>query len=235
LRTAPQTFDQSFDNTFNASLKRSAETRKPVRVIRGFKLDSPYAPLEGYRYDGLYVVERAWMAPGVTRGLKVCKYAFRRLPGQPPLAVRGEGEDEEGEAGEDAEVEEEVGSPRPDDKAAAEEEEMHEAEEEVLLRRTLSRPKTTASGTPKAAASKSGPKGRVGRSKATSSNDSDIDSSAEPAKGATRKTNGTAKKPTEQSDEKPTRGTRSRASLPAKLVPVVELPAPRRGRRSVAA
>lgn len=56
--------------------QRSAETRKPVRVIRGFKLDSPYAPSEGcavlcenvfqplmssvlsYRYDGLYTVEK---------------------------------------------------------------------------------------------------------------------------------------------------------------------------------
>ena len=38
-------------------LQRSSETRKPVRVIRGYKLHSPYAPAEGYRYDGLYTVE----------------------------------------------------------------------------------------------------------------------------------------------------------------------------------
>lgn len=90
LRTAPQTFDQSFSNPMNAALKRSAETRKPVRVIRGFKLDSPYAPEEGYRYDGLYVVERAWMAQGLTKRLLVCRYAFKRLEGQNPLPVRSE-------------------------------------------------------------------------------------------------------------------------------------------------
>lgn len=39
-------------------VQASAETKNPVRVIRGYKLKSPYAPAEGYRYDGLYVVER---------------------------------------------------------------------------------------------------------------------------------------------------------------------------------
>ena len=72
-----------------------------MRVIRGFKLDSPYAPAEGYRYDGLYTVETAWMAKGLTRGivdgkrraLMVCRYAFKRVPGQPDLAMRPEGEE----------------------------------------------------------------------------------------------------------------------------------------------
>lgn len=36
LRTAPQSSDQTF-TAFNAALKRSVETKKPVRVIRGFK------------------------------------------------------------------------------------------------------------------------------------------------------------------------------------------------------
>ena len=38
--------------------QKSTETKQPVRVIRGYKLHSPYAPLEGYRYDGLYTVEK---------------------------------------------------------------------------------------------------------------------------------------------------------------------------------
>ncbi|KLT44853.1 hypothetical protein CC85DRAFT_306983 [Cutaneotrichosporon oleaginosum] len=97
LRTAPQTFDQSFDNNFNAALKTSAETKNPVRVIRGFKLESPYAPSEGYRYDGLYIVERAWMAPGLTRGLK-------RLPGQAPLPRQDDDNGEEEEEGEEEDV-----------------------------------------------------------------------------------------------------------------------------------
>jgi len=47
LRTAPQSSDQTFDNPMNKSLKVSSETRKPVRVIRGFKLPSIYAPASG--------------------------------------------------------------------------------------------------------------------------------------------------------------------------------------------
>ncbi|KAJ3750316.1 PUA-like domain-containing protein [Lentinula detonsa] len=89
LRTAPQSSDQSFENPFNAALKRSSETKKPVRVIRGFKSRSNYAPTEGYRYDGLYVVESAWMEKGLNpKGYLVCKYLFKRLPGQPPIPVR---------------------------------------------------------------------------------------------------------------------------------------------------
>ncbi|KAI0661898.1 hypothetical protein C8Q70DRAFT_961143 [Cubamyces menziesii] len=40
------------------SLKVSAYTKKPVRVIRGYKSSSDFAPAQGYRYDGLYVVEK---------------------------------------------------------------------------------------------------------------------------------------------------------------------------------
>lgn len=34
------------------ALSRNVENGKPVRVIRGYKLKSSYAPEEGYRYDG---------------------------------------------------------------------------------------------------------------------------------------------------------------------------------------
>ncbi|KAF8505941.1 PUA-like domain-containing protein [Russula emetica] len=91
LRTAPQSSDQSFEHSFNKSLKVSSETGKPVRVIRGFKLNSPYAPSEGYRYDGLYVVENAWTEPGLNDGgFLVCKFIFQRVPGQPPLSEHTE-------------------------------------------------------------------------------------------------------------------------------------------------
>jgi len=36
----------------NLALSRNVETRDPVRVIRGYKLKSPFAPEYGYRYDG---------------------------------------------------------------------------------------------------------------------------------------------------------------------------------------
>ncbi|KAF8640478.1 hypothetical protein AX17_000141 [Amanita inopinata Kibby_2008] len=96
LRTAPQSSDQSFENPFNKTLLKSVETKKPVRVIRGFKLKSKYAPSEGYRYDGLYAVEKAWMEKGLNPGgYLVCKFAFKRLPGQPPIPEKETAETQE--------------------------------------------------------------------------------------------------------------------------------------------
>lgn len=85
LRTAPQTFDQTFDGP-NAALRRSAETKKPVRVVRGYKNPTKWAPVEGYVYSGLYRVERAWLATGLS-GFKICRYALKRIRGQAPLPV----------------------------------------------------------------------------------------------------------------------------------------------------
>ncbi|KAF9461833.1 PUA-like domain-containing protein [Collybia nuda] len=82
----PQISDQEWKFGNNA-LKISCETKKPIRVIRGFQPDSQYAPLKGYRYDGLYTVEKAWKAVGVT-GFKTCRFRFKRLPGQPPIPKR---------------------------------------------------------------------------------------------------------------------------------------------------
>lgn len=53
LRTAPQSKDQTLTRG-NLALSMSVESKQPVRVIRGYKLDSPFAPEEGYRYDGMY-------------------------------------------------------------------------------------------------------------------------------------------------------------------------------------
>ncbi|CAH1762066.1 9374_t:CDS:2 [Entrophospora sp. SA101] len=70
LRTAPQSKDQTL-TCGNLALKISFETKKPIRVIRGYKLNNQYAPSEG--------VERWWEEVGVS-GFKVYKYAFKRLP-----------------------------------------------------------------------------------------------------------------------------------------------------------
>ncbi|KAI0648067.1 PUA-like domain-containing protein [Trametes meyenii] len=86
-REGPQTCDQSWSNSRNMSLKVSAYTGKPVRVIRGYKSSSDFAPTQGYRYDGLYVVEQAWMDVGKS-GFKVCKVSMTRLPDQPPIPRR---------------------------------------------------------------------------------------------------------------------------------------------------
>lgn len=48
----------SFTTTLTA-MQISSQTKKPIRVVRGYKLHSEYAPVEGYRYDGLYTVEQA--------------------------------------------------------------------------------------------------------------------------------------------------------------------------------
>ncbi|KAH9891630.1 PUA-like domain-containing protein [Cubamyces lactineus] len=86
-REGPQTCDQSWSNSRNMSLKVSAYTKKPVRVVRGYKSSSDFAPAKGYRYDGLYVVEKAWMDVGKS-GFKVCKFLLKRLPNQPPIPRR---------------------------------------------------------------------------------------------------------------------------------------------------
>ncbi|KII85751.1 hypothetical protein PLICRDRAFT_144307 [Plicaturopsis crispa FD-325 SS-3] len=80
-----QTQDQSFMHPDNRALQVSAETKRPVRVIRGASGKSKYAPREHYRYDGLYIVEKAYMDKGKS-GHAVCKFIFRRVEeGQPPL------------------------------------------------------------------------------------------------------------------------------------------------------
>ncbi|ELT94360.1 hypothetical protein CAPTEDRAFT_57293, partial [Capitella teleta] len=84
LRTAPQSKDQCASRG-NAALVKSVETGFPVRVIRGYKLApfSTYAPEEGYRYDGLYKVEKWWYATG-SSGFKVYKFALKRADEAPP-------------------------------------------------------------------------------------------------------------------------------------------------------
>ena len=47
--------------TGNLALSQSVKTGNPVRVIRGYKLPTVFAPESGYRYDGLYNVTKAWL------------------------------------------------------------------------------------------------------------------------------------------------------------------------------
>ncbi|XP_070556428.1 uncharacterized protein [Ptychodera flava] len=82
LRTAAQSKDQVLARG-NLALSRSVATGNPVRVIRGYKLNSPFAPEEGYRYDGLYKVEKFWFTIGLS-GFGVYKFALVRLDNQPP-------------------------------------------------------------------------------------------------------------------------------------------------------
>ncbi|KAK7443494.1 hypothetical protein VKT23_015667 [Stygiomarasmius scandens] len=82
-----QMHDQTFDHPMNASLVQSYWTKRPVRVIRGSEGNSKYAPAEGYRYDGLYVVTSFSEAKGRS-GHKVCQFELRRIKGQPSIPTR---------------------------------------------------------------------------------------------------------------------------------------------------
>jgi putative restriction endonuclease len=55
--------DQKFTRA-NRALAVSMQEGLPVRVVRGAKTDSAYAPKSGYRYDGLYRVAEYWQEPG---------------------------------------------------------------------------------------------------------------------------------------------------------------------------
>jgi len=63
--------------TGNAALKNSNELNIPVRVIRGFGGDPNWSPKSGYRYDGLYSVEKYWREYGM-EGYIIWRYFLLR-------------------------------------------------------------------------------------------------------------------------------------------------------------
>ncbi|MEY9932417.1 putative restriction endonuclease [Catenulispora sp. GP43] len=99
-----QVDDQSFDDPGNGALVRSALERQLVRVLRGPEGDRDHSPPSGYRYDGLYSVERYWMQDGLDN-FKVCRFLMVKVledeNGRPYLSHSpgDEGLDAEDEAG----------------------------------------------------------------------------------------------------------------------------------------
>ena len=81
LRTAPQSKHQTLTRG-NLALSRNVETGNPVRVIRGYKLNSKFAPERGYRYDGLYRIDRFWETVGKA-GYRIYKFDFVRCDPEP--------------------------------------------------------------------------------------------------------------------------------------------------------
>ena len=57
----------------NAALRFNSERSLPVRVARGYKGDSAHSPAEGYRYDGVFLVESSWEEVGVD-GFQICRF-----------------------------------------------------------------------------------------------------------------------------------------------------------------
>jgi putative restriction endonuclease len=86
----PNTGQQTQDQTFtrgNAALARSKVLGLPVRVVRGFQMDSPFAPEQGYKYDGLYWVDEYWEETGRS-GHKVWRYRLRKNDGTPAPSLK---------------------------------------------------------------------------------------------------------------------------------------------------
>ena len=77
-RTGRQIAHQSFGGTraagWNRALAVSCDNAMPVRVVRGHQA-RPHGPPAGYRYDGLWRVERYWPEPGAD-GWRVVVFAL---------------------------------------------------------------------------------------------------------------------------------------------------------------
>jgi len=76
-QTGKQVTDQELVRN-NLALAISCQRGLPVRVIRGATPQSPFAPEEGYRYDGLFSVEGYWKEKGKS-GFMVWKFRLRKI------------------------------------------------------------------------------------------------------------------------------------------------------------
>jgi len=82
-RAAPQTSDQVLEKG-NKAIAVNLWRGLPLRVIRGYKLKSRFAPPSGYRYDGLYHVVEVWPQEGPS-GHVIWRYRMERMKkGQAP-------------------------------------------------------------------------------------------------------------------------------------------------------
>jgi putative restriction endonuclease len=78
----PETGQQRADQTLtrgNLALAYNKSHGLPVRLIRGARHPSPYAPEAGYRYDGLYMVEAYWREVGKS-GFYIWRFRLRKIP-----------------------------------------------------------------------------------------------------------------------------------------------------------
>jgi putative restriction endonuclease len=74
--TGQQTADQTLTGS-NLSLVRSCDWDLPIRVTRGWREPGGLGPKAGYRYDGLYRVEKYWEERGRS-GYKI--WRFKLVP-----------------------------------------------------------------------------------------------------------------------------------------------------------
>ena len=86
--TKSQIEHQTVDHYNNAGLITSELNGYPVRVTRGARADSTFAPSTGLRYDGLFAVTRHWTKPGVD-GYQVVMFRLDKLSDDTPEAGPG--------------------------------------------------------------------------------------------------------------------------------------------------
>ncbi len=85
----PNTGRQIKDQTLtvgNLNLAKRCDAGDPVRVIRGYKAKSRYAPAEGYRYDGLYRIDEYWHEQGQD-GFLIWRYHLSKIGDSDVLQV----------------------------------------------------------------------------------------------------------------------------------------------------
>jgi putative restriction endonuclease len=75
----------------NKFLARNYAEGIPVRVSRGPKLKSPYAPKKGYQYGGLYRIDHYWRDIGV-HGFAIYRYRLIRIASQEIVPVPAAGD-----------------------------------------------------------------------------------------------------------------------------------------------
>jgi putative restriction endonuclease len=81
--TGRQIADQTLTGG-NLFLAQNCQRGIPVRVNRGYKSESRFKPITGYRYDGLYRVEEYWSETGKD-GFLIWRYRLIALPDEAVL------------------------------------------------------------------------------------------------------------------------------------------------------
>lgn len=79
--TQKQIAHQSWQSSGNQGLVVSKKRNLSVRVIRGYKNDSVFAPNSGYVYAGLFNVEDYWDKMGKS-GFKICQFKLIKINSQ---------------------------------------------------------------------------------------------------------------------------------------------------------
>ncbi|KAJ3527643.1 hypothetical protein NM688_g8103 [Phlebia brevispora] len=88
-RKGNQIGDQSFGQYLNGGLRLNSYSGNLVRLFRGSGLLSPYAPVHGLRYDGLYEVLEADYKKGRSEK-RICSFKLKRAQEDlPPIPTRG--------------------------------------------------------------------------------------------------------------------------------------------------